>query len=549
VKKALRILAAVAAPVPIVAGVVLANSANASNENTHLGNQPLVAMLHNVNPAVRHSTRMGDMPADDRMSLAVSLKLHDEADLRQFLAQVSDPKSALYHHYLTPAEFTARYGPSQADVAKVTDFLTAQGLSVKDVSANRQVVDVTGPVSQVDNAFATHMGEYQQNGREFYANDAAPTMPADVAGVVAGISGLDNHAVRHSYAMPSNARPHRHHGRAQAAVNGFTPQQLRSAYDTTSLGDGAGQTVALWEFDGYQAQNIASYDQQFDINAPAPRTVSVDGANFDQQPGQGQGEVELDVELVQAMAPAANTLVYEAPNSDQGQIDMANQIVSDDKVSVTSISWGACEAASSPATTTSTDNALQQGAAEGISFYAASGDSGSDDCRNGGQGVDYPASDPNVTGTGGTSLTAGADGAYGSETAWSGSGGGSSTVFAAPAYQQQGGKRLVPDVSLDADPNTGYAIFSAGQWDVFGGTSCAAPMWAGFTALYDAKAGANLGNGNAKFYAIGAGGNGGTAFHDITSGSNGAFAAGTGFDEVTGLGSYDGAALASALGG
>jgi subtilase family serine protease len=155
--------------------------------------------------------------------------------------------------------------------------------------------------------------------------------------------------------------------------------------------------------------------------------------------------VELGIELVRAMANAANTLVYQAPNSDQGQIDLANQIVSD-----------------------------------------------------------YPASDPNVTGVGGTSLTTGADGAYQGETAWNGS-----------------------------------------------GTSCAAPMWAGFTALFDAKAGANLGNGNAKFYAIGASDkNNSTAFHDVTSGANGGFQAGTGYDDVTvtGWGSYDGAGLAGALG-
>lgn len=558
-KKALRLLAIMATPVPIVGAVVLANFANAANTSSPVGSQPMVAMLDNVNPAVANSTRMGDMPSDATMSLAVSLKLHNEAGLQQFLAQVSDPQSPQYQQYLTPAEFAQRYGPTQDDVTAVTNYLTAQGLTVQDVSDNRQVVDVSGPVSEIDKAFATHMGMYQQQGRQFYANDAAPTMPSDVAGVVQGISGLDNHAVRHSYAMPTGGH-HSHGGQnsqsnntpqaTQPATTGLTPTQLRTAYDTTALGTGSGKTVALWEFDGFQANDIASYDTQFGLTSTAPQTVSVDNANFNQQPGQGEPEVELDIELVQAMAPGANTLVYEAPNSDQGQIDMANAIVSQDKVAVTSISWGACEAASTPATITSTDNALQQGAAEGISFYAASGDFGSDDCRNGGVGVDFPASDPNVTGTGGTTLTLGANNAYGSETAWSGSGGGFSTVFPAPAYQTKtGGKRGVPDVALDANPATGYAIFTAGQWEVFGGTSCAAPMWSGLTALYDAKAAANLGNGNAKFYSIAAGANGATAFHDITSGSNGAFTAAPGYDEVTGLGSYDGAGLASALGG
>ncbi len=528
----MRILVAALSPVPVVAGIVLVAAADTSSA------QPMVAMPHNVNAAIDHSTRMGDLPGSDMMSAAVSLKLRDEAGLHAFLTELGDPGSPSYHKYLTPAEFTARYGPTTADVTKVTDYLTSAGLSVRDVSANRQVVDVTGPVSTMEQAFDTHLSRYQQNGREFYANDIAPALPSDIAGMVAGISGLDNHTVRHAIAA-QNPR----------AVNGFTPSQLQTAYDTTSLGNASGQSVALWEFDGYQASNIAGYDSQFGINAPTPQTVSVDGANFDQQPGQGQGEVELDIEIVQAMANAANTFVYEAPNSDQGQIDMANRIVSDDKVSVTSISWGACEAASSSATITSTDNALQQGAAEGISFYAASGDSGSNDCGNGSASVDYPASDPNVTGVGGSSLTTDTNSHYLSETAWSGSGGGVSSVFNAPGYQGTGNSmRTVPDVSSDADPNTGYAIFSAGQWQVFGGTSCAAPMWAGFTALSDAKAGAKLGNGNPKFYSIGNGANHGSAFHDINSGSNGGFQAGTGYDDVTGWGSYDGAGLATALG-
>ncbi|HEY3607044.1 MAG TPA: S53 family peptidase, partial [Pseudonocardiaceae bacterium] len=310
-----------------------------------------------------------------------------------------------------------------------------------------------------------------------------------------------------------------------------------------------GQTVALWEFDGYQASNIATYDSEFGINAPTPQTVSVDGANFDASPGQGQGEVELDIEIVQAMANAANTLVYEAPNSDQGQIDLANQIASEDRVSVTSISWGACETASSAATISSTDNALAQGAAEGISFYVASGDSGSDDCQDGSTAVDSPASDPNVSGVGGTSLSTDGAGNYQSETAWSGSGGGLSTVFGTPSYQNDpSGQRSVPDVSSNADPNTGYAIFSAGQWQVFGGTSCAAPMWAGFTALYDGNRGVRLGNGNPLFYSIGNGPSYGSAFQDITSGSNGGFNAGPGYDAVTGWGTYNGAGLAAALG-
>jgi kumamolisin len=397
-------------------------------------------------------------------------------------------------------------------------------------------------VAQVKKAFATNIGVYQQNGRQFYANDTAPMVPSSVAGVVQGIAGLDNHAVRHPQVVRSNAVA----PRASSPV-GLTPAQLHSAYATTNLGTGAGQTVALWEFDGFQTANITHYDNQFGLGSPTPVTVSVDGANFDAAPGGGQGEVELDIEIVQAMAKAAKTLVYEAPNSDQGEIDLAAQIASENRVSVTSISWGLCETQSSAASITGTDNGFKQGVAEGITFYSASGDSGSNDCGDGTRAVDFPASSPNVSGVGGTTLRL-SGGNRSTETAWSGSGGGVSSVFATPSFQVgSGGHRTVPDVSGDANPSTGYAIFSGGTWVEFGGTSCAAPLWSGFTALHDANSGTRQGNINPALYTISHGSGYAASFHDITSGSNGAFRAGTGYDEVTGLGTINGTGLNSAL--
>lgn len=535
-KKSLRILAAPVAAVPVLASLMFMGTANAAA-------QPLVAIPANVNPAVATSARVADLAGTSQVSFAVALKLRDEAGLDAFLTQVSEPSSPLYHHFLTPAQFNARYAPTAADVAGVKSFLTSNGFRVTSVSGNRDVVDAVGSAAQVQKAFATTMGVYQQNGRQFFANDSAPMLPASVAGVVQGVVGLDNHAVRH----PELVRDAAAAPRASSPV-GLTPTQMHNAYETTSLGTGSGQTVAVWEFDGFQTSNISHYDSQFGLGSSTPVTVSVDGANFNSAPGGGQGEVELDIEIVQAMARSVNTLVYEAPNSDQGQIDMVAQIASQDRVSVTSISWGECEADSPSATTTSTDNGFKQGVAEGISFFSASGDSGSDDCGNGTRAVDYPASDPNVSGVGGTTLRLSGSNRS-SETAWSGSGGGVSTVFATPSYQTgSGGHRTVPDVSSDANPNTGFAIFSAGTWVEFGGTSCAAPLWSGFTALHDALSGGRLGDANPALYQIEKGSSGAGSFHDITSGNNGAFRAGTGYDEVTGLGSPNGAGLNTALG-
>jgi subtilase family serine protease len=535
VRKRLRVAAAIVAPVAVVAGVVIAGQPAA-------GAEPLVPVPHNVNPALAHSQRTGALDASKSLSGAIALNLHNRADLDKFLAAVNNPHSAQYHHFLTPAQFAAKYAPTQADVDKVTSFLSSRGLTVTGVSGNRQAVDFKGSVKQVQSTFHTNLAAYTDTTtkKAYFANETAPQLPRDVADVVSAVVGLNNHVTRTHQTVTPNKK------HKKAAPSGYGPAELNGAYDTAPLNaDGTGQNVAVWEFDGYQADNISTYDQQFGLNSAAPTTVSVDGADYDSSPGEGQIEVELDIEVINAIAPAASISVYEAPNSDAGETDMANQIVSDAKVNTVSISWGACEAARDPAEMTAVDQAFAQGAAQGIGWYSASGDDGSADCTRStgdtGDAVDFPASSPSVTGVGGTTL----DAASGGETAWDGSGGGVSTVFPKPDYQTgDGDKRTVPDVSSDADPNTGYAIFSAGQWGTVGGTSAAAPMWAGFSALYGDATGSPLGMANAALY-----GTGGTGFKDVTEGSNGSFQAGPGYDEVTGLGSYDANALTTALSG
>ncbi|WP_249227428.1 protease pro-enzyme activation domain-containing protein [Kutzneria sp. CA-103260] len=507
--------------------------------------EPQVALTGDISPAVGVSHRVGDLPTGKQLNVAVSLKLRDTAGLDRFLADVADPHSSNYGHYLTPSQFADRFGPTRQAFDQVSAYLQARGLKVTGI--NGQAVDATGTAAQVTAAFATPLGVYDRGGRQFFANDRNPVLPASIAGLVQGVSGLNSYTVQH--------HPVQNHAAQPAAPSGLGPAALRSIYDTNGIGaDGTGQTVALWEFDGYKQSDISTYDQQFGLSSSAPATVSVDGANYDSSPGQGQPEVSLDIEIVQAMAPKAATLVYEAPNTDAGELDMANQIVKENKAQVVSISWGECEQDSTPSTMTSVDNAFKQGAAQGQSFFAASGDNGSKDCTRSNSGpsvvaVDFPASSPNVTGVGGTTLTVGSNNSYGSETVWNNSigstGGGVSTVFGAPSWQTGvNGKRTVPDVASDGDPNTGYSVYTGGQWQVYGGTSCAAPMWAGWAALYNQKAKAKLGAGNQAIYGLK-----GNTFHDITTGNNGDFKAGPGYDETTGWGSYDGTKLFNALNG
>ncbi|MEU9130053.1 protease pro-enzyme activation domain-containing protein [Kitasatospora sp. NPDC048540] len=547
-------LSAAIAVLPLTAfslGVSTAQAAPVPNASAR------VSLPNTVTPAVARSQKQGDVPAAQQLSVSVSLKLRNTAGLDRFLAAVATPGTPEYGHYLTPEQFTAAYGPTQADVEQVRAFLTSQGLSVSSVSANRQVVNAQGTADQLAKAFGTHESSYTdptQGGRTFFANDSAASVPAALAGVVDGVLGLNNHTVRKAQlAKPNGSTP-------KAAPSGFGPAQYDGAYNLGKVGaDGTGVTVALWEFDGYQSSNLTTYDGQYGLSGPAVSTVSVDGASYDSKPGEGQGEVELDSEIVRGVAPKATQLVYEAPNSDQGEIDMAAKIVADNRASVISISWGSCEPDTTAASMTAVNNSFKQAAAQGISIFSASGDDGSRDCTRSDSGssvkaVDFPASSPYNTGVGGTNLKVSGN-AYSSESAWSTAGGGVSTQFAKPSWQTgtgvSGTMRTVPDVSSNADPASGFAIYTVGGWQTYGGTSAAAPLWSGYTALYNQKAKAAgqavLGEANPKLYALANSSSYGSVFHDVTSGKNQDFSTKAGYDQVTGWGTPVADQLTSAL--
>ncbi|MDH6111991.1 subtilase family serine protease [Kitasatospora sp. MAP12-15] len=549
-------LAAAIALLPLTVASMGITAAQAATPNTV---SPRISLPNTVTPAVASSQKQGDVPAAQQLSVAVSLKLRNTADLDRFLTAVSTPGSNEYGHYLTPAQFNARYGPTQADVDHVVAYLKAQGLTAT-VSANRQVIDAKGSTAQIAAAFGTHESAYfdAADAKKFYANDNAASLPADVAAVVQGISGLNNKSVR----TPQLAKPNA--SAPMATPSGYGPAQYDGAYNLNKVGtDGTGEKVALWEFDGYTASNLTTYQNQYGLTGPAVTTVPVDGQSYDSAPGQGQGEVELDSEIVRGVAPKATQLIYEAPNSDQGEIDMAAKIVADNQVSVISISWGGCEPDTTQSSMTAVDNSFKQAAAQGISVYSAAGDDGSRDCSRSTSGssvvsVDFPGSDTYVTSVGGTNLQLSGS-SYSSESAWSTSGGGVSTVFAKPSWQTgtnvTGTMRTVPDISSNADPNSGFAIYTQGTsspgWQVYGGTSAAAPLWAGYTALFNQKAAAaskaNLGQANPALYAVANSSSYGAAFHDVTSGANQDFSTKTGYDQVTGWGSPVADALTTAL--
>ncbi|MEW2503541.1 S53 family serine peptidase [Amycolatopsis sp. NPDC047767] len=544
----LRKLVAAAVPLPALLCLSLAGVAHAD---------PLITMSGNAAP-LASSARSGDVDAGQQINAALSLKLHNQQALQQFLSDVQNPASPQYHHFLTPEQFNAAFGPTQADVAKAVSFLKQNGARGIEVSGNRQAITFTGSAAQLESTFHTRLGNYTDTttGRKFFANDSAPALPASVSSVVQAVVGLDNHAVKEHSATTA----------APKVVKAVTPSILKTAYSTSGLSaTGTGVNVGFVEFDGYRKSDITSYDSKYGLSGGSVTTVPVSGANYDSSPGDGEVEVDLDIEVVHALASKVSSFVYEAPNSNAGELAMYQKIASDARVNVVSISWGSCESAEGSSAASSVNNAIASGTAEGITYFAAAGDDGTTDCaRQTGslsKAVDFPASSPNVTGVGGTQLTVTSSNGYSSEKAWNdgasagAGGGGISTLFNAPSWQshQSTTKRKVPDVAGDAASGSAYTIVSEGSSGNVWGTSGAAPLWAAFTALQNQVHGGSLGNLNPTFYSIGNGSSYSTGFHDVTTGNNTfngttGFTAGTGYDQVTGWGSFKGTGLSGLIG-
>jgi subtilase family serine protease len=522
---------------------------------------------------------VGPADAQQQLNLSVGLQLRNQSDLASFLSDLNNPGSSRYHQYLTPQEFAAQFGPTADQVQQVKDYLQQQGLAVTSVSPNGLLIDATATVAQAETAFRVTINNYVLGANGFFANANPPVIPASLSSIITSIGGLDNSVKMHplyQLAGPKHSKPKPiFSGRAQssphATQTGFGPPDLNGAYDgnplQTSALQGSGQTVAVFELDGYQSSDVSAYLQNYSLGTPSISNVLVDGYNG--SAGAGAIEVELDIEVVAAMAPKANQLVYEGPNSTQGVNDTYNKIVTDNKAQITTVSWGECESQTGNAELQTLDSIFSQAAAQGIAIYSAAGDSGAYDCGDTNLAVDSPADDPSVTGVGGTSLQLN-NGAYGSESVWSnpsdtsrspegaGGGGGISSYFKEPSWQTgpgvqnqySNGNREVPDVSADADPSTGYAVYctvsAAGcssGWIEVGGTSAAAPLWAGSTALIDSylqqQGKSRMGFANPVLYGLANAQTQYPPFHDITTGTNLYYPATTGYDEASGWGSPD----------
>ncbi|MDT4936996.1 MAG: hypothetical protein QOG80_667 [Pseudonocardiales bacterium] len=509
-------MALVAVPTLVVAGFVSAAPTSAA---------PAARSIANSKPSwLSHGHNLGSAAASAAVSGRVYLTPNGGvAAVQREAVAVSTKGNPQYRHFLTPAQYSARFGTSAATVDQVKQWLTASGLSVTGVEGHNRYVSISGTVGAAQKAFGAKINTYSHDGQTVQAPSGALTAPAAVASSVLAVSGIDTTAFTMTPNSQKPAPPpagfrnsqpcSAYYGEKVAstlpqfngqalpyAVCGYTGSQFRSAYEGTTTLNGAGVTVAIT--DAYAsptlAQDAATYAShhgdaaysagQFSQSLPGTFT-RVNGGSHQCNATGWYGEQTLDVQAVHAMAQGAKIRYYASASCyDSDFLDTFARVNDEDAASLVSNSWGEVEQAERTPLIAAYETAFLQGAAEGISYLFSSGDNGDEVANSGVLQTDYPTSDPYATAVGGTSTAINNAGALAWQTGWGtekyslsadhtawnvaipfqyGAGGGESTVFAQPSYQAgitPAGARGVPDVAMDADPTTGMLI---GQTQAF----------------------------------------------------------------------------------
>ncbi len=573
---------------------------------------------------------LGAYNPSQTIRLAIGLRPSHPAAEQNFLRELQEKSSPLFHQFLTRAQWTARFGPSPAAQRAVVAWASDAGLTVTHLYPNRLVVDVAGSVSAVESALGVQINSYRLGSKTFFANDHDPVIPASLTGIVESVDGLSDLQTM----FPASAGPHEPASPAyvagpvvaagpRAAANGsraklraamrasrgtrpditngsYDPTDIYSsqAYDfnalyrqghccnsTGNVGSSPAQSsIAIASFGSQQISDLVGFQAKYSYLAYNVQEVYLDGT-----PACCDEEGTMDMEWSTAMSNSfgsyqdtAKVYMYDGANFNNSTFtDIYNKMVSDNAARVFSTSWSCTEVYGCSTSTMSTRDAIfAEMVGQGWTLVAASGDRGAyDDCSH--LSVSFPASDPNVTGAGGTELSLSSESVYASEVSWSGgpdgcgsndggSGGGCSSQFSAPAYQTNqpcgSGSRAVPDISLNADwYHTPQNIYYDGAFSGNGGTSVVAPELAGFFAQEDSyllaegsicgsgsSPCAPLGNANYALYESELDSTPHNPFYDITSGCNSnnvgtGYCAGTGYDLVTGLGSANMLQLAWAI--
>jgi subtilase family serine protease len=530
-----------------------------SATTTSLGQSVLTRHVRDVIGNGRAQS-VGRLPANQIMKLDIVLPLRDQAGLDRLLGQIYDPNSSSFHQFLTAKEFTQRFGPTEQDYDAVIQFAKKNGFAVTGGTRDGMEVQIQGPVSAVEAAFHVSMLTYQHptENRTFYSPDREPTM--DLQFNLWHVTGLNNYSIPHPLFVNRSEYAAAHGISAKALVShattgsgpsaSFLGSDMRAAYYGGTALTGAGQNLGLFEYLGTDLTDLNTYFKNVGQTNNVPITLlSTDGTSVscvDSRSGGDCDDTEQTLDMTQAigMAPGLSSLTVYVGSLDTAII---SAMTTHNPLPTTiGCSWGW-----TPADPSTLNPYFEKMAAQGQNFFAASGDSSTWSSRN----EAWPADNAYVVSVGGTDLTTTkAAGPWKSETAWADSGGGiSPDKIPIPSWQKLSGVitstnkgsktyRNGPDVSANAN----FTFYTCADQKAclaneYGGTSFAAPMWAGFIALVNQQLKANgkstIGFINPTIYQQNLTSSYATDFHDITSGRSGSYSAVKGYDLVTGWGS------------
>jgi kumamolisin len=509
-------------------------------------------------------TSLFTVPASAEVINAV-IRLKETVPLEQLAKNVSSPDSDRYGKFYSPEEIAQLSGPDAGSYQALLGQLQNEGFTVVKESKTHLWLSVRADSSVFEKVFQTQFEYSAKKERKSLVEASVPVY----MNLIESVGGLNSNrksrpkyvradqyrSLDNSTALAPNAP-----AAPAAGPTGISPAVIKTVYGFDPIYSSGltakGQSIAIATYDDFNLSDVQYFYKTQKIS-PAPVVDKVPFNGTPQQNDDSAVETQLDVEFSGMMGVGANIHVFSsAVNSDTGELQMFTAILDDNRAKVVNYSWGGCETQLSPQHQADMDKVYVRAVAQGVNIMVASGDSGSDACQDGSVAADWPAADANVVAVGGTTLSV--SNSQGSETGWSGSGGGISKLFALPAWQQNIGaaftKRSFPDVSFNADPMSGESVYAhsggSAQWITIGGTSMAAPQWSGFLALVGAARAAAgkgpIGYLNPIIYGLSQS-DYQANFNDVTSGSNGAFSAGPGYDAVTGLGSMKASSLLSTL--
>lgn len=548
----------------------------------------------NVHPKARAQYDQGPVSSSlqlTHLTLNFKLSAAQQTDLNQLLSDQQNPASPNYHHWLTPEEYGARFGMSDADLAQANAWLQSQGLTVTGIARGRNYITFDGAASNLQNAFRTELHQYLVDGETHFANATEPSIPAALEPVVGSVHGLNDFRLKPRVKLHERVVPN---DTARGGAHYIAPDDFAVLYDLKPLYaagfDGTGQKLVIVGQTALELTDLETFRSNYNLPGQDPTVVNVPNAGTQGVSKTDLQEADLDLEWSSAVARNATIIYVNSPDV----FESMQYAIDQNLAPVVSMSYGACEQQTPTSQVTSMRALAQQGNSQGITWFNASGDSGGADCSStsssdGELSVDFPASAPEVTGVGGTEFNEGSgtywattNGAnsesalsYIPETSWndsaidgspSASGGGASILFSKPSWQTgpgvpSDGARDVPDIALNASADhDGYDTISGGKTYSSGGTSAPTPIFAGIAAILNQYltqngklATAGLGNINPMLYSLAQSAPNG--FHDITTGNNIVTApctrrcvtpsspvgynAGPGYDQVTGLGSVD----------